>query len=122
MVRKIVDIVCNKSNTDYFWQHKLLKNLGLNWTRMQDKLKQELTEALCDALQGKYLTVENIAEYLVDSKLLEPSRLRQYLAVKEFFENYNEQTKTSLVHQLSAKYDISVRVMWQLVHKRRFSI
>ena len=93
-----------------------------NRMQMKDKIKEELTTALCDALQGRYLTVENIAAYLVDSNLLEDTRLKQYLAVKEYFDNYNEQTKTSLVHQLAAKYNISVRVMWDLVHKRRFKI
>lgn len=88
----------------------------------QSKLAKELTEALCDALQGKYLTVENIAEYLITSNLLDKSRLHQYLAVREFYEKYDDQTKTSLIHQLSAKYDISVRQMWEIVHKRRFSI
>jgi len=87
-----------------------------------EKLKEELTEALCDALQGKYLTIENIAGYLIDSKLLDSKRLSQYLAMREFYEQYNEQSKASLIHRLSAKYDISVRTMWDLVHKRRFSI
>jgi len=87
-----------------------------------EKLKEELTEALCDALQGKYLTVENIASYLVDSKLLDKKRLAQYLAIREFYDKYNDQPKASLVHKLSAKYNISVRTMWDLVHLRRFRI
>jgi hypothetical protein len=88
----------------------------------KEKIKKELTEALCDAMNGKYLTIENIASYLIDSNLLEDKRLKQYLAVKEFFEQYNDQSRASLIHQLSAKYDVSVRTMWDLVHKRRFNV
>ena len=88
----------------------------------QQNLKNELTEALCHALEGKYPTLSNVAEYLISSNLVDPKRLNQYLAVKEFYEKYHEQKKKTLIHQLSAKYDVSVRTMWDLVHKRRFSI
>lgn len=86
------------------------------------KLKKDLTEALCDALQGKYLTIENVASYLVDSKLLNKKRLSQFLAMREFYDKYNEQSKASLVKTLAVKYEISERTMWDLVHVRRFSI
>ena len=87
-----------------------------------EDLEQNLTEALCDALQGQYLTVENIAKYLLKSKLIQPNRLQQYLALKEFYDRYHDQSKSSLIHQVSAKYDISTRTMWDLIHERRFVI
>ena len=92
-------------------------------TWQMDDLKKALTEALCEVLQGKYLTVENIADYLLSSNLIHEQRARQFLAIKEFYDRYDEDKKTILINQISAKWGVSERTMWSLAHKkRRFKI
>jgi hypothetical protein len=86
------------------------------------ELSQVLASKVSDSLQGKELTIENVCKLLLESKCLEEKRVRQYLAISEFFERYADQTKTQLIKDVSHKYKISESSLYYLLDEKRFNM
>lgn len=86
------------------------------------ELVQNLSKEVGNSLTGGDVTVQDIIEYLIRSKLVSPARSRQFLAVKEFFEQYGSDRKTAIIKRLSVKYQIAEKTLWHIIDSRRFLV
>ncbi len=74
--------------------------------------------------QMSVITPETLADMLIDSGIVAERRVMQYCAVCEFYDTIGmDKTKTQTIKELSAKYNISERILVELTgRERRFVV
>lgn len=69
------------------------------------------------------VTPETLAQMLLDSGIVNETRVIQFCAVCEFYDLIATETKTQAISRLSAKYGVSERLLIELTGgSRRFMI
>jgi hypothetical protein len=86
---------------------------------LTNKLAERVSEMLTRGAEQP--TIERICELMVTSGVLDDKRVRQFLAVAEFYDRYEGKTR-SLVEELSVKYEVSCVLLYKLIRIRRFKI
>ena len=70
--------------------------------------------------QMSVITPETLADMLIDSGIVAERRVMQYCAVCEFYDTIGmDKTKTQTIKELSAKYNISERILVELTSRER---
>lgn len=74
--------------------------------------------------QMSVITPETLADMLIDSGIVSERRVMQFCAVCEFYDTIGmDKTKTQTIKELSAKYNISERILVELTgRERRFVV
>ena len=74
--------------------------------------------------QMSVITPETLADMLIDSGIVAERRVMQFCAVCEFYDTIGmDKTKTQTIKELSAKYNISERILVELTgRERRFVV
>lgn len=60
---------------------------------------------------------ESVISALMELKLLEPKRTKQFCALSDFYRRYGENDikKTDLIQQVGSDWGVSERLIWRLV-------
>lgn len=85
---------------------------------------EQLTQALVKAIiSSDAETLQEVSEFLISSGLVQVTRLRQFLAVRDFYSRYQSIKKCELIMELAALYNVSERTLKSLTtDKRRFRL
>jgi hypothetical protein len=69
------------------------------------------------------ITPETLAEMLIDSGIISERRVLQFCAVCDFYDSLGIKTKTQTIKELSAKYNLSERILVEITgRERRFVV
>lgn len=69
------------------------------------------------------LTISGVIGLMLDTNILDNKRACQFLAVAEFYDGYGNTSKTKAIKELSKKYDISERNLYDLLGKdKKFNL
>ena len=103
-------------------QWKQLK--PMNFMVYTEKIKKEFARRLAERIeQMQDITAESLSEMLISSGILSERRVMQYCAICEFYDVIGQKTKTQTIKELSAKYNISERILVELTgRERRFLV
>jgi len=72
---------------------------------------------------GKESLGKAVADALIESGIVTERRVLQYCAICEFYDSIGNKTKTQTIKELSAKYNISERILVELTgRERRFLV
>lgn len=85
-----------------------------------ENIKTEFAKRLAERIeQMPVVTPETLSEMLIKSGIVSERRATQFCAICEFYDSIGTKTKTQTIKELSAKYDISERLLIDLTNRER---
>lgn len=89
-----------------------------------ENLNKEFARRLAERIeQLAVITPETLADMLIESGIVHERRVSQFCAICEFYDSIGTKTKTQTIKELSAKYNISERILIELTgRERRFCV
>ena len=89
-----------------------------------ENIKSEFARRLSERIeQMEIITPETLSDMLIESGIVTERRVLQYCAICEFYDSIGNKTKTQTIKELSAKYNISERILVELTgRERRFLV
>jgi hypothetical protein len=95
-----------------------------NLMECMDNIKSEFARRLAERIeQMDNITPETLSDMLIQSGIVTERRILQYCAICEFYDSIGSKTKTQTIKELSAKYNISERILVELTgRERRFLV
>lgn len=96
----------------------------MNNLECMNNIKSEFARRLAERIeQMDIITPETLSDMLIESGIITERRVLQYCAICEFYDSIGQKTKTQTIKELSAKYNISERILVELTgRERRFLV